>query len=115
MLFNEIYFYTATVFQWKPLLKVFHFEPVIVESLSYLHREGCIKVYGFVIMPNHMHLIWELKKQNGKESPVASFMKFTAKRFQKELKNNFPHILEQYKVAWNSRNYNLWQPDPDWV
>jgi REP element-mobilizing transposase RayT len=26
----------------------------------------------FVIMPNHFHLIWELLKPNGKESPVAS-------------------------------------------
>lgn len=81
-----------------------------MQSLSYLHREACIKVFGFVIMPNHIHLIWELKKQNGKESPVARFMKFTAKQFQMELKTRAPYILEQYKVDWNSRNYNFWKP-----
>ena len=115
MLLNEIYFYTATIYQWKPLIKQFHFESIIIDSLSYLHEKGCIKVYGFVIMPNHIHLIWELKKHNGKESAAASLMKFTAKQFQKRLAAIIPDVLEEYKVEGdNSRSYNFWQTNPDW-
>ena len=115
MLLNEIYFYTATIYQWKPLIKQFNFESIIIDSLSYLHEKGCIKVYGFVIMPNHIHLIWELKKHNGKESAAASLMKFTAKQFQKRLAAIVPDVLEEYKVEGdNSRSYNFWQTNPDW-
>jgi putative transposase len=102
-------------FSWRPLIKQFNFESIIVDSLSNLHAKACVKVYGFVIMPNHIHLIWELKRHNGKESAAASLMKFTAKQFQKGLKASTPSMLEEYKVEGdNSRNYNFWQPNPDW-
>ena len=41
-------------------------------------------------------------------------MKFTAHEFQKRLEEDAPHILNQYKVDWHSRNYNFWQPKSDW-
>lgn len=111
---REIYFYTATIYQWKPLLKEFNLETVITQSLNYLYQKECIKVYGFVIMPNHVHFIWELLQNNGNESPVSSFMKFTAHEFQSRLEEKAPHILNQYKVDWHSRKYNFWQPKSDW-
>jgi REP element-mobilizing transposase RayT len=114
MLPKQLYFYTATIHQWKPLLKDLALEPVIIQSLSYLYHKECIKVYGFVIMPNHIHLIWELLQNNGKESPAASFMKFTAHKFQEIIKQNVPEILPQYKVDWDSRSYNFWHPKADW-
>ena len=114
MLQRELYFYTATIYKWKPLIKEFSLEPVIIQSLHYLCQKECVKVYGFVIMPNHVHFIWELLQNNGKESPVVSFMKFTAHEFQNRLEENVPHILNEYKVDWHSRNYNFWQPKADW-
>jgi len=41
MLHREIYFYTATIHQWKPLLKDFNLESVIVESLSLICHGLC--------------------------------------------------------------------------
>ena len=114
MLFNELYFYTSTIRNWKPLIAQFDFYPIILESLAYLHQKKCIKVYGFVIMPNHIHLIWELKQSNGKESPVASFMKFTAHQFEKNLKQQAPNVLREYAVEWSARKFNFWKPKPDW-
>jgi len=114
MLQRELYFYTATIYKWKPLIKEFNLEPVITQSLNYLCRKEFIKVYGFFIMPNHVHFIWELLQNNRKESPVASFMKFTAHQFQNTLEENAPHILNEYKVDWHSRNHNFWQPKADW-
>ena len=114
MLKREIYFYTATIHQWKTLIRDFNLEPILLQSLSWLYKKGCIKVYGFVIMPNHIHLIWELIENNGKESPAASFMKFTAHQFQEILKGKAPAVLKEYKVDWESRKYNFWQPKADW-
>jgi hypothetical protein len=65
-------------------------------------------------MPNHVHFIWELLQNNGKEGPVASFMKFTAHQLQEILKTKSPEILKQYAVDWHSRKFNFWQPKPDW-
>lgn len=114
MQFNQLYFYTSTIRNWRHLIRDFGFEQLIFDSLSYLHKQGCLNVYGFVIMPNHLHLIWELLKLNGKESPAASFHKFTAHRFEKELLHKAPNELNAYKVSSANRQHNFWQTHPDY-
>lgn len=114
MLLHRRYFYTATIHQGKPLIRDFCFEQVILHSLHFLHKRECLKVYGFVIMPNHIHLIWQLLKANGKESPVASLMKFTAHSFEEALRRKSPDVLQQFRVQEKSRRYRFWQSDADW-
>jgi len=56
---DEIYFYTASILDWIPLLRTEKFKLIVLNSLVHLIEKEKIKVYGFVIMPNHIHLIWE--------------------------------------------------------
>ncbi len=113
MRYHEIYFYTATIKDWKPLIKKYNQYDVILQSLSYLNNKNCIKVYGFVVMPNHIHLVWEMLQPNGKETPVSSFMKFTAHVFEQNLRKNNRDELKHYAVNSKNRKYNFWQPEPD--
>jgi putative transposase len=114
MEYGSLYFYTSTINDWKPLIRRYCFYDIILESLSYLHQNRCLRVYGFVIMPNHMHLIWQLLKPNGKESPAASLMKYTAHRFEQHIRRKNPADLDNYLVNWKTRKYNFWRPEPDW-
>ncbi|MFI5162799.1 MAG: transposase [Sphingobacteriales bacterium] len=109
---GQLYFYTATILNWKHLLETDKFKQIILESMVHLIEKEKVKVYGFVIMPNHIHLIWENLTMNGKEKPHASFMKFTGHRFLEELRADDPALLEQFKVTRNSRNYQFWQRNP---
>jgi REP element-mobilizing transposase RayT len=43
-----------------------------------LAKKRKIEVYAFVLMPNHLHFIWQLLEMNGKEKPHTFFLKFTA-------------------------------------
>ncbi len=70
-----------------------------------------IKVYGFVIMPNHVHLIWEMLDMNGKELPSTSFIKWTAHQLQADLRINHPLVLEKFSVEKGDRCYQFWQRD----
>ena len=107
-----IYFYTASILDWVPLLLSEKFKNIILDSLIYLVKKDKIRVYGFVIMPNHIHLIWENIAVNGKEKPYASFMKFTGHQFLEELTNNNTDLLEHFKVERNSRDHQFWQRNP---
>ena len=71
-----------------------------------------VVIYGFVIMPNHLHLIWEMKKMNGKEMPCASFNKITAHSITNDLKINHPKVLSHFKVDEKERIHRIWQRDP---
>ncbi|MEO6168469.1 MAG: transposase [Chitinophagales bacterium] len=112
LLLNTPYFYTATIKDWKHLLAPDSFKDIIIGSLKYLVDQQKLSVYGFVIMPNHLHLIWELLEENGKEVPNASFMKFTSHEFKKKLKAEQPQKLNKFFVGLQSRDYNFWQRDP---
>ena len=78
---GEIYFWTATINKWQPLLQRDDYKNVVISSLEYLSSMGKIDVFAFVIMPNHIHLIWRVNEHNGKETAQASFLKFTAHEF----------------------------------
>ncbi len=108
---ENIYFYTVAIKDWNPLLLNDKFKDIIIDSLRFLVQNGKIVVYGFVIMPNHFHIIWEVVKLNGKESPHASFMKFTGHSILKEVKTNTPERLVDFKVQSVDRSYNIWRSD----
>jgi len=106
---DTIYFYTVAIIDWIPLLKVEKYKLIVLNSLIHLIEKQKIIVYGFVIMPNHIHIIWEFKEMNGKEMPYASFMKFTGHQFLKELRLSNDPIIKRFETDRNSRNHQFWQ------
>ena len=95
---GKLYFWTATINNWNKLLEEDELKEVIISSLKYLVTNKKIEIYAFVIMPNHLHFIWQLMKMNGKEKPHASFLKFTAHAFEQYLQINKPGDLKLYSV-----------------
>lgn len=91
-----IYFYTVAILDWIPLLRSDKYKMIVLNSLIHLINKGKLKVYGFVIMPNHIHIIWECVEMNDKEMPHASFMKFTGHQFLEYLRQNDDKLLERF-------------------
>jgi REP element-mobilizing transposase RayT len=106
---GEIYFWTATIHKWIHLLKPDEMKDLIIGSLEHLSNAGKIDVFGFVIMPNHIHLIWRLNALNGKEMPHSSLLKFTAHHFRKRLEKT--QSLAPFYVDATNKKYEFWQRD----
>jgi putative transposase len=106
---SKIYFWTATIHKWQPLLQQDSNKQVVIDSLSYLSGKGLITVYAFVIMPNHIHLIWRQNEMNGGETPKGSLLKHTAHHFLKQLKTT--GALAQYAVNAANKRHEIWQRD----
>ena len=106
---NQVYFYTATILKWKKLLVKDEYKEIIMDSLQYLVKNKKMAIYGLVIMPNHIHLIMETLAKNGNEMPHASFMKYTAHCFLKDLRQNHQQILPYFSVDDQGRNYQFCQ------
>lgn len=111
MLLNEVYFWTATVKDWKRLFRPDKYKRLIVDQLIALSNRQLILLYGFVIMSNHIHLIWEPIAKNGKEMPHASFNKAVGHEIIKDLKQNHSGVLPYFKVNETERQYRVWQRD----
>lgn len=106
---GEIFFWTATINSWQRLLQEDRYKQVIINSLEYLSSKEKIDVYAFVIMPNHIHLIWKTKDKNGKETAQGSFLKFTAHEFKKLVKQEGK--LSLFKVDAENKKHEFWQRD----
>lgn len=108
---GDIYFWTATINKWQRLLEKDAYKDVIIDSLQYLTDAGKIDVFAFVIMPNHIHLIWRIKELNGRESPQGSFMKYTAHAFRRMLQKEGEGKLNSYLVNAANKSHEFWQRD----
>ena len=112
MVLHEVYFWTDTVKDWKKLFHPDKYKELILEEWAKLVQNGFVTIYGFVIMPNHLHVIWEMQKKNGKEMPHASFNKATGHRVVKDLKQCHPRVLPHFRVDEKEREFRIWQRDP---
>ena len=110
--FNQPYFWTATINNWKHLMKEDAMKMEVISSLQWLKQNHLIELYAYVIMPNHLHFVWTMLAKNGKESPQGSFLKFTAHRFKHLLRQTSPHSLDQFKIDAPNKSYEFWQTDP---
>lgn len=106
---HKLYFYTCTINNWIPILNTAMRKDILVDSLRFLVERNKLAVYAFVVMPNHFHAILEILDWNGKESPIASFKKYTAQQLIQSLKLE-PKLLDKFKVDWKDRNFDIWQP-----
>jgi REP element-mobilizing transposase RayT len=106
---NKIYFFTATIHKWLPLLAQQNNYHLIIDYLKKLCDAGLLTVYGFVLMPNHIHIIWQQNKLNGKETPQGSFLKYTAHEFLKKFKAIGQSVL--YEVNATNKKHEIWQRD----
>ncbi len=109
---DEVYFWTDTIKDWKHLLKKDDYKMLIIEQLQWLKSRNKIEVYAYVIMPNHLHLVWEMKEKNGKELPHASFNKWTSSRFLADIRQNYPQLIPYFEEKTSERNHRFWQRDP---
>jgi REP element-mobilizing transposase RayT len=109
---QEVYFWTDTINNWKRLLAPDKYKELIIVQLKELVDKQLIVVYGFVIMPNHLHLLWEMLSKNGKEMPCASFNKATGHIITKDLKANHQEVLKLFKVNETEREYRIWKRFP---
>lgn len=102
-------FFTATIKEWKHLLKKDSYKIIVTDALKFLVDEARVTVYGFVIMSNHLHIIWQSKGSNSIQNIQNSFIKHTSKEFKKQLEKD--DGLKEYEVNAIDWKYNFWQRD----
>jgi len=103
------HFFTATNLEWKTLLQRDKYKDMVIESMRYLVKDRRVIIYGFVIMPNHLHLIWQLRAGRKREDVQRDFLKHTAQEIKKDMQINYPSELSVYLVNAKDRKYQFWE------
>ncbi len=94
---NFTLFFTATILDWKQLLKPDAHKKIIMDSLKFLVEDKRIFLYAFVIMPNHIHLLWRMQENHELHDVQRDFLKYTAQQIKFRLINTNPFLLSQFR------------------
>jgi REP element-mobilizing transposase RayT len=109
---HYVQFFTATILEWKPLLKQDKYKQLILDSLRFLVEKGRVKVYGFTIMINHIHLIWHIQPGYKREDVQRDFLKYTAQQIKADLQKHHPKVLPYFLVNAKDRRHQIWERNP---
>ena len=80
---NAMHFLTFTVIDWVDVFAKKDYKLELVNSMNYCIAEKGLIVYAWVIMSNHMHIIWRAKEGYQLSEIIRDYKKFTAKRILK--------------------------------
>lgn len=105
---TNLYFSTYTNLNWIHILKETKHKQIIVDSLVYLSENKKVIVYGFVIMPNHIHLIWQIINNNLADVQ-RDFLKYTAQQIKFNLLETNNPLLDDLVVNARDRRVQVWE------
>ena len=108
---HHVQFVTITNLNWLPVLQNDYHKQIIIEALQYRVAAQQVTIYAFVIMPNHIHLLWKISHGLERKDVEGALFSFTAHEFKRSLKKNNPMQTEKHLVNKSDREYH---PDSHW-
>ena len=104
------YFSTLTINGWISLFEDFSdCIDILYESFVYMVNEKSVSIYAFVVMKDHLHIIWKSKYDNI-DDVTSSLKKFTGRKFLYYLRSNDTSYLdENFLSKRKDRNYKFWK------
>ena len=107
------HFLTCTVLEWLPVFTRPEAARIILDSWSYLRLESGLKLYGYVILENHLHFVACSRNLN---RDLHRFKSYTARKILDHLQEikhtgflkHLQTFKDQHKI---DREYQLWQED----
>ncbi len=110
---GNTYFVTTTVMNFDKIFSLSReYNLIIINSLKYLIDENKIRLFAYVIMPNHLHLVMYIPSGESIIDFMRDFKKFTSVEIRKlSERENRISMLERFKrnaeFAKNQR-YKIW-------
>ena len=102
-------FFTATINSWKHLLNDDEIKQILVNALDWMHQNNHASTHGFVLMPNHIHLLWSASGKYSPQKNELTLLRFTAHEFKKYLLQNNTNLLQEYLSTQSDREYHFWE------
>ena len=111
---DHLYFITATLLGWRPLLPRPEFATIVLGSLNWHRSRGYFALYAYVIMPTHFHAIVKPADNRTISDNLQSLGSFTAHAILKQLQDShctadLQHFAE-HRQPDRTEKHQIWQP-----
>ncbi len=81
---NHIYHITTRTHAREPLFDNFETARLVVKQISHEEKTGHIKTLAFVLMPDHLHWLMQLKTDRPMSVAVNNLKSFSARRINQQ-------------------------------
>ncbi|MEM6966476.1 MAG: transposase, partial [Bacteroidota bacterium] len=115
-----INFLTMTTVGWIDVFTRKKYRDIIIENLQYCRAHKGLRIHGYVIMSNHIHLVASTDGKKKLSQIIRDFKSYTAKIIMndiaentKESRRSWLMYLFSYFARKNRRSYEhqFWQSD----
>jgi putative transposase len=110
---RNIFFITTTCHQWLPLLSMGNSMEILSESLNFCSNKYLANILGYVLMPNHIHLILHFAKGANRIDLMRDFKKFTSTKVRQEIEKYAPEKLEKLRYHKDNQVFKVWKEQFD--
>lgn len=108
-----IYFLTFQVVGWADIFSRKIYKDTLIESMLYYKEHKGLLVFAYVIMTNHVHVIWKAEFNNLSDL-IRDFKKRSSRLIMKEVNENIKEsrkewllMIFRYHARFNKRNSGL--------
>ena len=85
---QQVHFITFAVVDWIDVFTRPAYKQIIVESLKFCQKEKGLRIHGWCLMTNHIHLVVSALEGRNLSDFLRDFKKYTAKAILKDLQTN---------------------------
>jgi len=104
---SAAHFVTFTVHQWVDVFTRRAYSEILIESLNFCTQHKGLKVYAYVIMSNHCHLV--IQSSKGRLSDlIRDIKRHTATKIMEAIENNFRESRRAWLIHLLKRNEDIW-------
>lgn len=113
---DYLYFVSTTAVNRLHLFRRDVIKRIIVDSLHHLRTTRQMKLFVFVIMPNHIHVIVHFSEEHRLSDVMRDFKKFTARQIYRQFQaEEITKVLDVLRREGEKakQEYKVWDDDYD--
>jgi REP element-mobilizing transposase RayT len=108
---DGIHFLTSTIVEFLPVFTSSVYFQIIIESFKHCQRQKGLKIFGYVIMDNHFHLVAAAEDLS---AAIGALRRFTATAIINQLKTDNRNWLLSELAFYKKKHkvdsdYQVWQ------
>ena len=108
---DKPHFLTCTIVEWLPIFTRPDAVNILLDCWAFQRKHSGLKLYGYIILENHLHFIAQAEKL---DKCVSQFKSYTARKIIDDFKDRkIESILQRLAFAKKAhkkdREYQFWQ------
>ena len=113
---DKAYFVTITVVDWADVFTRKNHKLLLIDSLAHCQQNKGLVIFGYCLMPSHLHMIAKAEGQYTLSDILRDFKKYTSKAIVKQIEEESESrrewMLDLFAKAGEPlkkiKNYKFW-------